>query len=381
MANRINLNQTSFHGAGAINEIAAEVKIRGLKKALVCSDPDLIKFNVTTKVTKVLEDAGLEYELYSDIKPNPTIQNVQHGVEAFKKAAADYIIAIGGGSSMDTSKAIGIIIANPEFEDVRSLEGTAPTKNPCVPIIAVPTTAGTAAEVTINYVITDVEKKRKFVCVDPHDMPVIAVVDPEMMSSMPKGLTASTGMDALTHAIEGYTTKAAWEMTDMFHLKAIELISKSLRSAVANEKEGREGMALGQYIAGMGFSNVGLGIAHSMAHTLGAVYDTPHGIACAMMLPIVMEYNAECTGEKYKEIAKAMGVEGVDDMSVEEYRKAAVDAVRKLSVDVGIPTKLEALKEEDLSFLAESAHVDACAPGNPKDASVEDLKDLFRKLM
>ena len=381
MANRINLNQTSFHGAGAINEIAAEVKIRGLKKALVCSDPDLIKFNVTTKVTKVLEDAGLEYELYSDIKPNPTIQNVQHGVEAFKKAAADYIIAIGGGSSMDTSKAIGIIIANPEFEDVRSLEGTAPTKNPCVPIIAVPTTAGTAAEVTINYVITDVEKKRKFVCVDPHDMPVIAVVDPEMMSSMPKGLTASTGMDALTHAIEGYTIKAAWEMTDMFHLKAIEIISKSLRSAVANEKEGREGMALGQYIAGMGFSNVGLGIAHSMAHTLGAVYDTPHGVACAMMLPIVMEYNAECTGEKYKEIAKAMGVEGVDDMSVEEYRKAAVDAVRKLSVDVGIPTKLEALKEEDLSFLAESAHADACAPGNPKDASVEDLKDLFRKLM
>ena len=381
MANRINLNQTSFHGAGAINEIAAEVKIRGLKKALVCSDPDLIKFNVTTKVTKVLEDAGLEYELYSDIKPNPTIQNVQHGVEAFKKAAADYIIAIGGGSSMDTSKAIGIIIANPEFEDVRSLEGTAPTKNPCVPIIAVPTTAGTAAEVTINYVITDVEKKRKFVCVDPHDMPVIAVVDPEMMSSMPKGLTASAGMDALTHASEGYTTKAAWEMTDMFHLKAVEPISKSLRSAVANEKEGREGMALGQYIAGMGFSNVGLGIAHSMAHTLGAVYDTPHGVACAMMLPIVMEYNAECTGEKYKEIAKAMGVEGVDDMSVEEYRKAAVDAVRKLSVDVGIPTKLEALKEEDLSFLAESAHADACAPGNPKDASVEDLKDLFRKLM
>ena len=381
MANRINLNQTSFHGAGAINEIAAEVKIRGLKKALVCSDPDLIKFNVTTKVTKVLEDAGLEYELYSDIKPNPTIQNVQHGVEAFKKAGADYIIAIGGGSSMDTSKAIGIIIANPEFEDVRSLEGTAPTKNPCVPIIAVPTTAGTAAEVTINYVITDVEKKRKFVCVDPHDMPVIAVVDPEMMSSMPKGLTASTGMDALTHAIEGYTTKAAWEMTDMFHIKAIEIIGKSLRSAVANEKEGREGMALGQYIAGMGFSNVGLGIAHSMAHTLGAVYDTPHGVACAMMLPIVMEYNAECTGEKYKEIAKAMGVEGVDDMSVEEYRKAAVDAVRKLSVDVGIPTKLEALKEEDLSFLAESAHADACAPGNPKDASVEDLKDLFRKLM
>ena len=381
MANRINLNQTSFHGAGAIQEIAAEVKVRGLKKALVCSDPDLIKFNVTSKVTKVLEDAGLEYELYSDIKPNPTIENVQHGVEAFKAAGADYIVAIGGGSSMDTSKAIGIIIANPEFADVRSLEGTAATKNPSVPIIAVPTTAGTAAEVTINYVVTDVEKKRKFVCVDPHDMPVIAVVDPEMMSSMPKGLTASTGMDALTHAIEGYTTKAAWEMTDMFHIKAIELISKSLRSAVANEKEGREGMALGQYIAGMGFSNVGLGIAHSMAHTLGAVYDTPHGVACAMMLPIVMEYNAECTGEKYKEIARAMGVEGVDQMSVEEYRKAAVDAVRKLSADVGIPTKLEAIKEEDLQFLAESAYADACAPGNPKDASVEDLKALFRKIM
>jgi lactaldehyde reductase len=381
MANRINLNQTSFHGAGAINEIANEVQVAGYKKALVCSDPDLIKFNVTAKVTKVLDDAGLEYEIYSDIKPNPTIENVKNGVEAFKKSGADYIIAIGGGSSMDTSKAIGIIIANPEFADVRSLEGVAPTKNPCVPIIAVPTTAGTAAEVTINYVITDVEKKRKFVCVDPHDMPVIAVVDPEMMASMPKGLTASTGMDALTHAIEGYTTKAAWEMTDMFHLKAIELISKSLRSAVANEKEGREGMALGQYIAGMGFSNVGLGIAHSMAHTLGAVYDTPHGVACAMMLPIVMEYNAEMTGEKYKEIAKAMGVEGVDDMSVEEYRKVAVDAVKKLSADVGIPTKLEALKEEDLDFLAESAYADACAPGNPKDASVEDLKGLFRKLM
>ena len=300
---------------------------------------------------------------------------------AFKNSGADYIIAIGGGSSMDTAKAIGIIIANPEFEDVRSLEGTAPTKNPCVPIIAVPTTAGTAAEVTINYVITDVEKKRKFVCVDPHDMPIIAVVDPEMMSSMPKGLTASTGMDALTHAIEGYTTKAAWEMTDMFHLKAIELISKSLRGAVDNTKEGREGMALGQYIAGMGFSNVGLGIAHSMAHTLGAVYDTPHGVACAMMLPIVMEYNQECTGEKYREIARAMGVKDVDSMTQDEYRKAAIDAVRKLSVDVGIPTKLEAIKEEDLQFLAESAHADACAPGNPKEASVEDLKDLFRKIM
>lgn len=381
MANRIMLNETSYHGSGAIEEIAAEAKAHGFKKALVCSDPDLIKFGVTAKVTDILDKNGLEYELYSEIKPNPTIDNVKHGVETFKKSGADYLIAIGGGSSMDTSKAIGIIIANPEFEDVRSLEGVAPTKKPCVPIIAVPTTAGTAAEVTINYVITDVERKRKFVCVDPHDMPIIAIVDPDMMSSMPKGLTASTGMDALTHAIEGYTTKAAWEMTDMFHLKAIEIIARSLRSAVANEKEGREGMALGEYIAGMGFSNVGLGIAHSMAHTLGAVYDTPHGVACAMMLPIVMEYNADCTGEKYREIARAMGVKGVDDMSVEEYRKAAVDSVQKLSVDVGIPTKLEAIKEDDLDFLAESAHADACAPGNPKDASVEDLKALFRKIM
>lgn len=381
MANRIMLNETSYHGSGAIEEIAAEAKAHGFKKALVCSDPDLIKFGVTAKVTDILDKNGLEYEIYSEIKPNPTIDNVKHGVETFKKSGADYLIAIGGGSSMDTSKAIGIIIANPEFEDVRSLEGVAPTKKPCVPIIAVPTTAGTAAEVTINYVITDVERKRKFVCVDPHDMPIIAIVDPDMMSSMPKGLTASTGMDALTHAIEGYTTKAAWEMTDMFHLKAIEIIARSLRSAVANEKEGREGMALGEYIAGMGFSNVGLGIAHSMAHTLGAVYDTPHGVACAMMLPIVMEYNADCTGEKYREIARAMGVKGVDDMSVEEYRKAAIDAVAQLSVDVGIPTKLEAIKEDDLDFLAESAHADACAPGNPKDASVEDLKDLFRKIM
>ena len=381
MANRIMLNETSYHGSGAIEEIAAEAKAHGFKKALVCSDPDLIKFGVTAKVTDILDKNGLEYELYSEIKPNPTIDNVKHGVETFKKSGADYLIAIGGGSSMDTSKAIGIIIANPEFEDVRSLEGVAPTKKPCVPIIAVPTTAGTAAEVTINYVITDVERKRKFVCVDPHDMPIIAIVDPDMMASMPKGLTASTGMDALTHAIEGYTTKAAWEMTDMFHLKAIEIIARSLRSAVANEKEGREGMALGEYIAGMGFSNVGLGIAHSMAHTLGAVYDTPHGVACAMMLPIVMEYNADCTGEKYREIARAMGVKGVDDMSVEEYRKAAIDAVAQLSVDVGIPTKLEAIKEDDLDFLAESAHADACAPGNPKDASVEDLKALFRKIM
>ena len=381
MANRIMLNETSYHGSGAIQEIATEAKAHGFKKALVCSDPDLIKFGVTAKVTDILDKNGLEYELYSEIKPNPTIDNVKHGVETFKKSGADYLIAIGGGSSMDTSKAIGIIIANPEFEDVRSLEGVAPTKKPCVPIIAVPTTAGTAAEVTINYVITDVERKRKFVCVDPHDMPIIAIVDPDMMSSMPKGLTASTGMDALTHAIEGYTTKAAWEMTDMFHLKAIEIIARSLRSAVANEKEGREGMALGEYIAGMGFSNVGLGIAHSMAHTLGAVYDTPHGVACAMMLPIVMEYNADSTGEKYREIARAMGVKGVDDMSVEEYRKAAIDAVAQLSVDVGIPTKLEAIKEDDLDFLAESAHADACAPGNPKDASVEDLKALFRKIM
>ena len=381
MANRFVLNETSYHGKGAIESIADEAKGRGFKKAFICSDPDLLKFGVTKKVTDVLDKAGLDYEIYSDIKANPTIENCQHGVEAFKASGADYLIAIGGGSSMDTSKAIGIVVANPEFSDIRSLEGVAPTKNKSVPIFAVPTTAGTAAEVTINYVITDVEKDRKMVCVDVHDIPVVAFVDPDMMSSMPKGLTASTGMDALTHAIEGYTTKAAWEMTDMFHLKAIEIISRSLRDAVDNKKEGREGMALGQYIAGMGFSNVGLGIAHSMAHTLGAVYDTPHGVACAMMLPIVMEYNADCTGEKYREIARAMGVKGVDDMSVEEYRKAAVDAVQKLSVDVGIPTKLEALKEEDLDFLAESAHADACAPGNPKDASVEDLKNLFRKLM
>lgn len=381
MVNRIMLNQTSYHGEGAIEEIANEAKAGGFKKALVCSDPDLIKFKVTTKVTDILDKAGLDYELFSDIKANPTIENVKAGVNAFKSAGADYIIAIGGGSSMDTAKAIGIIVANPEFEDVRSLEGTAATKKPCMPIIAVPTTAGTAAEVTINYVITDVERKRKFVCVDPHDMPIVAIIDPDMMSSMPKGLTASTGMDALTHAIEGYITLGAWEMTDMFHLKAIEIISRSLRGAVENTKEGREGMALGQYIAGMGFSNVGLGIAHSMAHTLGAVYDTPHGVACAMMLPIVMEYNAPCTGEKYREIARMMGVKGVDEMSEEEYRKAAVDAVRKLSEDVGIPSKLPALKEEDLQFLAESAYADACRPGNPKDTNVEDLKALFRKLM
>ena len=381
MANRFVLNETSYHGAGAIAEIATEAIGRGFKKAFVCSDPDLIKFGVTKKVTDVLDNAGLAYEIYSNIKPNPTIENVQSGVAAFKAAEADYIIAIGGGSSMDTAKGVGIVIANPDFADIRSLEGVAPTKNKSVPIFAVPTTAGTAAEVTINYVITDVEKNRKMVCVDPKDIPVVAFVDPEMMSSMPKGLTAATGMDALTHAIEGYITAAAWELSDMFHLKAIEIISRSLRGAVANTPEGRADMALGQYVAGMGFSNVGLGIAHSMAHTLGAVYDTPHGVACAMMLPIVMEYNQECTGEKYREIARAMGVKDVDSMTQEEYRKAAIDAVRKLSVDVGIPTKLEAIKEEDLQFLAESAHADACAPGNPKDASVEDLKDLFRKIM
>ena len=380
MANRIMLNETSYHGAGAIAEIVTEAKARGFSKARICSDPDLIKFGVTAKVTDLLDKAGLAYAVYSGIKANPTIENVKDGVKAFQDAGADYIIAIGGGSSMDTSKAIGIIINNPEFADVRSLEGVAPTKKPCVPIIAVPTTAGTAAEVTINYVITDVERKRKFVCVDPHDMPVVAIVDPDMMSSMPKGLTAATGMDALTHAIEGYITKGAWEMTDMFHLKAIEIISRSLRGAVENTKEGREGMALAQYIAGMGFSNVGLGIAHSMAHTLGAVYDTPHGVACAMMLPIVMEYNAECTGEKYREIARAMGVSGVDAMSQAEYRKAAVDAVAKLSADVGIPSTLPALKEEDLTFLAESAYADACRPGNPKDTNVEDLKSLFRRI-
>lgn len=381
MANRIILNQASYHGAGAIEEIVNEAKAHGFQKAFVCSDPDLIKFKVTTKVTDLLDKAGLQYAMYSDIKPNPTIENVQSGVQAFQNAGADYIIAIGGGSSMDTAKAIGIIIENPEFEDVRSLEGAAPTKNPCVPTIAVPTTAGTAAEVTINYVITDVERKRKFVCVDAHDMPIVAVVDPDMMASMPKGLTASTGMDALTHAIEGYITVGAWEMTDMFHLKAIEIIARSLRGAVENTAEGREGMALGQYIAGMGFSNVGLGVAHSMAHTLGAVYDTPHGVACAMMLPIVMEYNAPSTGEKYREIARAMGVSNVDAMGQEEYRKAAVQAVSKLSEDVGIPSKLPALQEADLKFLAESAYADACCPGNPKDTNVEDIKDLFRKLM
>lgn len=382
MAKRIILNETSYHGKGAIQEIAAEVGARGFKKAFICSDPDLVKFGVTKKVTDVLDEAGYEYEVYSNIKPNPTIENVQTGVAAFKESGADYLIAIGGGSSMDTSKAVGIIIANPEFEDVRSLEGVAPTKNPSVPIIAVPTTAGTAAEVTINYVITDVEKRRKFVCVDTHDIPVIAVIDPDMMSSMPKGLTAATGMDALTHAIEGYTTKDAWEMTDMFHLKAIELIAQNLRGAVENTEEGREGMALGQYVAGMGFSNVGLGIVHSMAHSLGAVYDTPHGVANAILLPAVMEYNADATGDKYKYIAKAMGVEGTEDMSQGEYRIAAVDAVRQLSIDVGIPQDLkEIVKEEDIQFLSESAAADACAPGNPKDASLEDIIAIYKSLL
>ena len=382
MANRFVLNETSYHGAGAIKDIATEAKGRGFKKAFVCSDPDLIKFGVTKKVIDVLEGAGLDYEIYSNIKPNPTIENVQTGVEAFKKSGADYLIAIGGGSSMDTAKGIGIVIANPEFEDIRSLEGVAPTKNKSVPIFAVPTTAGTAAEVTINYVITDVEKNRKMVCVDPKDIPVVAFVDPEMMSSMPKGLTAATGMDALTHAIEGYITAGAWELSDMFHLKALEIISRSLRNAVANTPEGRADMALGQYVAGMGFSNVGLGIVHSMAHPLGALYDTPHGVANAIILPTVMEYNAPATGEKYREIARAMGVQGVDSMTQEEYRKAAIDAVRKLSEDVGIPADLKAIvKEEDIPFLAQSAYDDACRPGNPRETSVEEIAELYKSLI
>ena len=376
------LNETSYHGAGAIKAVPEEIKARGFKKVFVASDPDLVKFGVTKKVTDLLDEACIEYVLYSNIKPNPTIENVQTGVAAFKEAGADCIVAIGGGSSMDTSKAIGIIITNPEFADVRSLEGVAPTKNPCAPIIAVPTTAGTAAEVTINYVITDVEKKRKFVCVDNHDIPVVAVVDPEMMSSMPKGLTAATGMDALTHAIEGYITKGAWELSDMFHIKAIEIIARSLRGAVENTAEGREGMALGQYVAGMGFSNVGLGVDHSMAHTLSAYYDMPHGKACAILLPTTMEYNAEYTGEKYKDIAKAMGVEGVDGMTQEEYRKAAVDAVKKLSQDVGIPADLkDIVKEEDIPFLAQSAYDDACRPGNPRETSVEEITELYKSLI
>ena len=382
MSNRIVLNEVSYHGTGAINEIVTEVKRRGLNKAFLCSDPELIKLNVTTKVTKILDNAGLDYEIYSNIKANPTIEYVQTGVKKYKESKADYIIAIGGGSSMDTAKAVGIIVNNPEFDDVKSLEGTAPTKNKSVPIIAVPTTAGTAAEVTINYVITDVDNNRKFVCVDTNDIPVVAIVDPEMMSSMPKGLTAATGMDALTHAIEGYITIGAWEMSDMFHLKAIEIISRSLRGAVENTPEGREGMALGQYIAGMGFSNVGLGIVHSMAHPLGALYDTPHGVANAIILPTVMEYNADSTGDKYKYIAAAMGVEGTENMTVSEYRKAAVDAVKKLAQDVGIPQDLkDIVKEEDIQFLAQSAYDDACRPGNPKETSVEDIAKLYKSLI
>ena len=379
---RFILNETSYHGSGALANIVPEIKARGFKKALLCSDPDLIKFGLTAKVTSLLDEAGLEYVIFSDIQANPTIENVQAGVKAMNDSNADYIIAIGGGSTIDTAKAIGIIHTNPEFSDVRSLEGVAPTKNPCAPIIAIPTTAGTAAEVTINYVITDVEKNRKMVCVDVHDIPVVAIVDPDLMSTMPASLTAATGMDALTHALEGYITKGAWEMSDMFHLEAIRLIAKSLRGAVKNTKEGREGMALGQYIAGMGFSNVGLGIVHSMAHPLGALYDTPHGVANAIILPTVMEYNAPATGEKYREIARAMGVEGVDNMTQDEYRRAAIDAVKQLSIDVGIPTDLKAIvKEDDILFLAESAMADACRPGNPKDPTLEDIIALYRSLL
>lgn len=378
--NRFVLNGISYHGHGAINEIPGLITSRGYQKAFVASDPDLVKFGVTSKVTDLLEKNGIAFYLYSDIKPNPTIENVQHGVKAFQESGADCMITIGGGSSMDTGKAIGIIINNPEYADVRSLEGVAPTKKRTVFTIAVPTTGGTGAESTINYVITDVEKKRKFVCVDPNDIPDIAVVDPDMMSSMPKGLTASTGMDALTHAIEGYTTAAAWELSDCLDLEAIKLIAKNLRKAVENDPDGREGMALAQYVTAMAYSNVGLGIAHSMAHTLGAVYDTPHGVACAMMLPIVMDFNKEYTGEKYKAIAEAFGVDttGMDQAT---YRQAAIDAVQQLSIDVGIPTKLEKLQEVDLPFLCESAAADACAPGNPRPATIADFEAMFRKLM
>ena len=382
MANRIVLNPVSYHGKGALENILPELTSRACKKAFICTDPDLVKFGVVAKVTDLLDAAAFPYEVFCDVKANPTIENVQAGVEAFKACGADCIVTIGGGSAMDTAKAIGIIINNPEFADVRSLEGVAPTKKHAVFTIAVPTTAGTAAEVTINYVITDVEKKRKFVCVDVNDIPEVAVVDPDMMATMPKSLTAATGMDALTHAIEGYITKGAWEMSDMFHLKAIELIARHLRGAVENTAEGREGMALAQYVAGMGFSNVGLGIVHSMAHGLGALYDTPHGVANAILLPTIMEYNAECTGEKYRDIAKAMGVEGTDAMSQEEYRKAAVEAVRKLSADVGIPADLKQIvKDEDVQFLSESAYADACRPGNPRDTSVEEIAALYRKLL
>ena len=378
--NRFVLNAMSFHGHGAINEIPGIVASKGFKKAFVASDPDLVKFGVTAKVTDLLAKNGIEFEVYSNIKPNPTIENVQEGVDAYKASGADLMITIGGGSSMDTGKGIGIIVNNPKFYDVRSLEGVAPTKKRTVFTIAVPTTGGTGAESTINYVITDVEKKRKFVCVDPNDIPDVAVVDPDMMSSMPKGLTASTGMDALTHAIEGYTTKGAWELSDCLDLEAIKLIAKNLRKAVQNDPDGREGMALAQYVTAMAYSNVGLGIAHSMAHTLGAVYDTPHGVACAMMLPIVMEFNKDFTGEKYKAIAEAFDID-TTGMDQETYRKAAIDAVQQLSVDVGIPTKLEKLKEEDLPFLCESAAADACAPGNPREATLADYEAMFRKLM
>ncbi len=382
MAQRIVLNEISYHGSGAVAEIAGEIRNRGFKKAFLCTDPDLVRFGVVSKVTKILEENDFPYEIYSEIKPNPNIDNVQNGVAAYKASGSDYIIAVGGGSAIDTAKAIGIIVKNPKFSDVCSLEGVAPTENRSVPILAVPTTAGTAAEVTINYVITDEKNNRKMVCVDTHDIPVVAFVDPDMMSSMPKSLTAATGMDALTHAIEGFITKAAWEMTDMFHLKAIEIISRSLRSAVANEPAGREGMALGQYIAGMGFSNVGLGIVHSMAHPLGALYDTPHGVANAIILPVVMEYNADKTGDKYKYIAAAMGVKNTENMSVDEYRKAAVDAVRQLSEDVGIPKTLkEIVKPADIPFLAQSAYQDACRPGNPKDTSVEEIAALYHSLL
>ena len=381
MVNRIILNETSYHGAGAVASITAELAQRGLKKPIVFTDPDLIRFGVSKKVTDILDKAKIAYAVYSDIKPNPTIKNVKDGVKAFKAAKADSIIAIGGGSAMDTAKAVGIIIANSKFADVRSLEGVAPTKNPSKPILAVPTTAGTAAEVTINYVITDVEKKRKFVCVDPHDIPVVAFVDPEMMSSMPKGLTAFTGMDALTHAIEGYITKGACAITDMLHLEAIRLISSSLRDAVANKPSGRAGMALGQYIAGMGFSNVGLGVDHAMAHGLSALYDMPHGKACAILLPTAMKFNAAKTGTKYREIARAMGVKNVDKMTMPQYRKAAVEAVEKLAKDVGIPADLKGvLKKEDVKFLAESAYADACRPGNPRDCSVKDIEKLYKSL-
>ena len=380
---RIILNETSYFGKGAISNVATEVKARGLKKVLLVTDKDLVKFNVATKVMKVMDDAGIPYTVYDDIKANPTIENVKTGVEICKKEGADCIVAVGGGSVIDTSKAIGIIMTNPEFADVRSLEGVADTKKPCLPIIAISTTSGTAAEVTINYVITDVEKRRKFVCVDPHDIPVVAIVDPEMSASMPKGLCAATGMDALTHAIEGYITKGAWELTDMLHLKAIEMIARSLRKSVSGDIDGREDMAIAQYIAGMGFSNVGLGIVHSMAHPLSALYDTPHGVACATILPTVLEYNAEATGEKYREIARAMGVEGVDAMTQEEYRKAAVQAVRQLGIDVGIPQKVSevGVKDEDIRFLAESAMADACTPGNPKDPTLEDVEALYRSMM